>query len=89
MSGALALAERGDMVAAMASDHPLMKPGAVAAARKALGLTQAQLALVMGYGDKVRVSELERGARAASPAAARLIQAYLDGYRPADWPEGR
>lgn len=64
-----------------------MSPEEIRAARAALGLTQAELAAVMGYGNKARIAELERGARAASPAAARLIAAYVAGYRPPDWPE--
>lgn len=56
------------------------------AARQSLGLTQAQLADAMGYGDKMRISDIERGVRDPSPAAERLLQAYLDGYRPQGWP---
>lgn len=63
-----------------------MTPEAFRAARVTLGLTQEQFAKVLGYGQKVRVSEVERGIREAGPAVVRLVQAYLDGYRPADWP---
>jgi transcriptional regulator with XRE-family HTH domain len=66
-----------------------MTAAEIRAAREALGLSQAALARVLGYGSAARVSELERGARGASPAVARLLAAYLDGYRPADWPDGR
>lgn len=59
----------------------------IKAARKQLSLTQEQLAIIMGYGDKMRISELERGIRKPSPAAERLLTAYLDGYRPSDWEE--
>ena len=62
-----------------------MTPADFAAARKRLGLTQAQLAAVMGYGNKARISEIERGER-LPPLAKRLLRAYLDGYRPDDWP---
>lgn len=55
-------------------------------ARVALGLTQAQLAAVMGYSGKSRIAELESGARKPSPAAIRLLRAYSAGYRPPDWP---
>ena len=58
----------------------------IAQARESLGLTQEELATVMGYGSKARVSELERGRRQPSPAASRLLEAYLAGYRPDDWP---
>ena len=63
-----------------------MEPDEVRRARKALGLTQAQLAAVMGYGGRVRVAEIEGGRRALGPAAERLLRAYLAGYRPPDWP---
>jgi transcriptional regulator with XRE-family HTH domain len=63
-----------------------MGPEDVLRARLKLGLTQAQLAPLLGYGDAARVSELERGIRAPGAAVARLLRAYLEGYRPPDWP---
>jgi len=63
-----------------------MTPAEIKQARSDLGLTQAQLAPLLGYGDKTRVSELERGSQAPGAAVVRLLQAYLDGYRPDDWP---
>ena len=65
-----------------------MTPADILAARKALGLTQEQLARVMGYGGKVRISEFEHGTRKPSDQALRLMRAYLEGYRPQDWPGG-
>lgn len=61
----------------------------IRAARVTLGLTQAQLAKVMGYGATTRISELERGVKGMGPGATRLLKAYLDGYRPKDWPGHR
>jgi transcriptional regulator with XRE-family HTH domain len=58
----------------------------VKTARLALGLTQAQLAAVMGYSGKSRIAELESGTRRPSAAAIRLLRAYGAGYRPPDWP---
>jgi DNA-binding XRE family transcriptional regulator len=55
-------------------------------ARLRLGLTQAQLAPLLGYSDVARVSELERGVRQPGAAVLRLLRAYLDGYRSRDWP---
>jgi transcriptional regulator with XRE-family HTH domain len=55
-------------------------------ARLTLGLTQAQLAPLLGYSDVARVSELERGVRQPGAAVVRLLHAYLDGYRPENWP---
>jgi transcriptional regulator with XRE-family HTH domain len=61
-------------------------PAAIREARHTLGLTQAELARALGYGSVSRVAELERGARVPGGCVVRLLQAYLDGYRPADWP---
>lgn len=55
------------------------------AGREALGLTQAQLAKLVGYGSQSRIAECEK--RDDVPACqARIMQAYIDGYRPPDWP---
>lgn len=64
-----------------------MTPAEILASRKRLGLTQAGLARVMGYGSAQTVSNLERGVYEIAPPAAKLLHAYLDGYRPADWPQ--
>lgn len=56
------------------------------AARKSLGLTQDQLATLMGVR-QATVSDWERGIYSADGPAARLLTAYLHGYRPEDWPK--
>lgn len=53
--------------------------------RESLGLTQAMLAAIMGYGSASRISEIESRATVPAPTA-RLMRAYLTGYRPYDWP---
>lgn len=67
----------------------------IKAARERLGLTQAELSRLLGYkpGGKASakvggmpVSRLERGAAKIDDGRARLLRAYLDGYRPKDWP---
>jgi transcriptional regulator with XRE-family HTH domain len=63
-----------------------MTPADIKEARYSLGLTQAQLAPLLGYALKDRISELERGTRNAGPAVALLLRAYIDGYRPSAWP---
>lgn len=63
-----------------------MTPQEISDAIDELGLTQAQLAPLLGYGAPARVSEIANGKRAPSDAVTRLFRAYLDGYRPADWP---
>jgi len=55
-------------------------------ARNTLGLTQSQAAAMLGYGSDARISEIERGKREPGASVVRLLSAYLDGYRPNDWP---
>lgn len=59
-------------------------------ARLRLGLTQTHMGEMLGYsGAHVRqmVYEIEQGQKPLMPCQARLLQAYLDGYRPVDWPK--
>lgn len=63
-----------------------MTPAEISAARAALGLTQTQLAAVMGLRGPATISDWERGVKPANGQSARLLQAYVDGYRPKDWP---
>lgn len=64
-------------------------------AREELGLSLAELGVLLGEpgkpmsADKVRRYETrpDKGnAREISAQIARLMQIYLDGYRPPDWP---
>lgn len=64
-----------------------MTPTDIRAARQRLGLSQEQMALMLGYSARYTVSDIERGTKNPSPAAVRLLQAYIDGYRPNDWPK--
>ena len=63
-----------------------MTPADIKQARSDLGLTQAQLAPLLGYALPDRISELERGTRNPSGAVVLLLRAYLSGYRPPEWP---
>lgn len=66
-----------------------MTPTQIREARDKLGLTQHQLGWLLGYeqaSGRFMVSHLERGERDLQEAQRRLLQAYLDGYRPKDWP---
>jgi len=67
-----------------------LTPTALKEARHTLGLTLAELAPLLGYegvnGARL-VRRMESGDRTIRPAQARLVRAYLDGYRPADWPK--
>jgi DNA-binding XRE family transcriptional regulator len=58
-------------------------------ARQTLGLTQEQMGAMLGYqGDHVRqmVYEIETGRKPLMPCQRRLLEAYVSGWRPADWP---
>ena len=54
-----------------------------AAARRSLGLSQGQLAERMGYSSQPSVSRVEK--IGPNPQVARLMEAYLAGYRPQGW----
>ena len=59
-------------------------------ARQSLGLTQSQMARLLDT-DPQSVRRMEMPATASTsrnlpPRAARLVEAYLAGYRPSDWP---
>ena len=58
------------------------------AIRGQLGLTQAQLATVLGYDLALTVSTYERktNPRPIPHAIALLMRAYGSGYRPENWP---
>lgn len=59
----------------------------LAQARELLGLTKPQMAAMLGR--KLRnYQQWEAGHRKIDEAAARLIAAYVEGYRPQDWPKG-
>lgn len=66
-----------------------MTPDEIKQARHHLGLTLTQLGEMLGYqGRHVRVQmdDLETGRKPLRECQRRLLQAYLDGYRPEDWP---
>jgi len=66
-----------------------MFPSTFRVLRKELGLTQAQLADVMGYAGQPRIAALEDEYGPDIPAQTRrLMLAYVSGYRPHDWPAG-
>jgi len=60
-------------------------------ARERLGLTVAELADVLGH-NRVTIYRMERSPRCSSyrPVPEKtelLMQAFLQGYRPPNWPE--
>ena len=67
-----------------------MTPTEVARARDRLGLTLEQMATMLGYQGEQRRQmqyDLETGRRPVREPQRRLVEAYLSGYRPADWPQ--
>jgi len=67
-----------------------MTPKELKQARQTLSLTLSQMAAMLGYeGEHAaqQVRKMEAGERSIRGAQARLVVAYLDGYRPNDWPE--
>lgn len=66
-----------------------MTPDQLKQARRKLGLTLEQMAHLLGYEGEQRrqmVYDLETGRRRVRPPQERLVAAYLEGYRPKDWP---
>lgn len=66
-----------------------MTPKQLKKARLTLGLSLDQMALMLGYsGPRKRHMQysLENGLRTIREPQIRLARAYLDGYRPDDWP---
>lgn len=61
------------------------------AIRLRLGLTQAELASVLGYSIAMQVSELERATnpKPVPRLIAMLVKAFDAGYRPDEWPTKR
>lgn len=74
------------------TDQPTMTADEFREAQHKLGLSDKQLAAVLGFANAVQVRRLKvrqadlASARPVSATVARLMRAYLDGYRPADWP---
>lgn len=67
-----------------------MNPDAFKAARHALGLSVADMARMLGVTDiQVRRMETREGLGSHRPVngtTQRLVEAWLAGYRPPDWP---
>lgn len=66
-----------------------MTPEQLKAARLKLGLSLDEMADMLGYtGEHARsqAHHLETGRRTIREPQRRLMEAYLAGYRPPDWP---
>lgn len=67
-----------------------MTPKQLSEARRELGLTLEQMATMLGYAGTQRRQmqyDLESGRRDIREPQRRLVEAYLAGYRPPDWPD--
>jgi len=69
----------------------MMTPNEFKTARRKLGLTQAQLGVILDTVPqtirKWEMGEDCKSARSVNPIAARAVQWMLAGYRPPQWPE--
>ena len=68
-----------------------MTPADLKEARHAMGLSVADMARLLDT-DPLSIRRMEGSAeakthRTPAPRMVRLMQAYLDGYRPTDWPK--
>ena len=69
-----------------------MTPAQLKKARRKLGLTPSEMGVMLGYkegGARCQIHHMEHGRKNITPPVGRLVEAYLDGYRPADWPDER
>lgn len=67
-----------------------MTPAKFQEARRKLGLPASDLGRMLGISPQRAVqtfSDWATGRRDMDEARARLMSAYLSGYRPDDWPE--
>lgn len=67
-----------------------MTPEKFKEVRRHLGLSVAELADMIGvshqHARRMTIPPEKGAHRAVNKTVERLLQAYLDGYRPADWP---
>ena len=68
-----------------------MTSAEIKAVRQWLGITVSQLAVLLDTDPqtirRMEQSETSNTFRKPAPRMVRLLRAYLDGYRPADWPQ--
>lgn len=60
------------------------------AARKSLGISQRQLGELIGYGGenpRQSIGRMERGCQPIPKHIELIVDAFVQGYRPQDWPE--
>lgn len=65
----------------------VLTPSEFKAARRALGLSPAQLGKILNSAERtVRHWEAENGTRPPNPIACQVMRWMLNGYRPPEWP---
>ena len=77
------------VIAAEARLNWFMHPKDFIEAREELGLERPQFGRMLGYkGNQIefQIKEMEHGKKPIREPQRRLIEAYLAGYRPPDWP---
>lgn len=69
-----------------------MTPDEFTETRRRLGLSVTQLADMLGvshqHARRMSIAPDKGAHRPVNGTVERLLQAYLDGYRPKDWPTG-
>jgi DNA-binding transcriptional regulator YiaG len=72
---------------------PVITPAEFKWAREQLGLTLAELAVLLDTDPKslrcIEAPESTNMHRKPAPRMVRLLDAYMMGYRPSDWPTDR
>ena len=69
-----------------------MTPHEIRAARQFVGLPLSHMAVMLGYKGKYTrqmMHHIETGVKPLREPQRRLLQAYIDGYRPTDWPKDK
>jgi len=67
-----------------------MTPSELKQARLKLGLSLSKMAAMLGYEGQhaaQQMRKMETGERSIREPQRRLMEAYLKGYRPPDWPQ--
>lgn len=63
-----------------------MTPAEFRNARLRLSLNQTDLAEVMGYSGQPQISAIENATTDVAAQSSRLMESYMGGWRPRDWP---
>lgn len=67
------------------SEHTTITGAEFRAIRWRMRMSQADIARVLGYGNRAVICAVEAGRLPVTGPVARLMLAYDGGYRPGDW----